>query len=228
MLIYFASRGVMNIEGMGESLVHQLADSGLVRDISDIYKLDQKKMLSLDRIGEKSAQNILEGIEASKKLPLERLIMGLGIRFVGERTAELLADHFGNLDAIRDAKLEELEEVHEIGPRIALAIHEFFQEKKNRELLDRLRAAGLQFKKERKKRGTALSGKTFVLTGTLPTLKRDDAKKRIEDAGGKVAGSVSKKTDYVVAGDDAGTKLDKAKELGVAVIGEEDMLRLIG
>jgi DNA ligase (NAD+) len=179
-------------------------------------------------MGEKSAQNILDGIEASKKLPLERLIMGLGIRFVGERTAELLADHFGSLEAIRDAKLEELEEVHEIGPRIALAIHEFFQERKNRELLDRLRAAGLRFTKERKQRGTALAGKTFVLTGTLPTLKRDDAKKRIEDAGGKVAGSVSKKTDYVVAGDDAGSKLDKAKELGVSVIDESQMLKLIG
>jgi DNA ligase (NAD+) len=226
-LIYFSSRGVMNIEGMGESLVNQLADTGLVRDISDIYKLTKEKLLSLDRIGEKSAQNILDQIDASKKLPLERLIMGLGIRFVGERTAELLAEHFGNLDAIRDAKLEELEEVHEIGPRIALAIHEFFQEKKNRELLDRLRAAGLRFTKERKKRGTALAGKTFVLTGTLPTLKREEAKQRIEDAGGKVAGSVSKKTDYVVAGDDAGSKLDKAKELGVAVIGEADMLKLI-
>jgi DNA ligase (NAD+) len=228
MLIYFASRGVMNIEGMGESLVDHLADSGLVRDISDIYKLDKEKLLTLDRMGEKSAQNILDGIEASKKLPLERLIMGLGIRFVGERTAELLADHFGSLEAIRDAKVEELEEVHEIGPRIALAIHEFFQERKNRELLDRLRAAGLRFTKERKQRGTALAGKTFVLTGTLPTLKRDDAKKRIEDAGGKVAGSVSKKTDYVVAGDDAGSKLDKAKELGVSVIDESQMLKLIG
>jgi DNA ligase (NAD+) len=213
---------------MGESLVNQLADTGLVRDISDIYKLTKEKLLSLERIGEKSAQNILDQIEASKKLPLERLIMGLGIRFVGERTAELLAEHFGNLDVIRDAALEELEEVHEIGPRIAVAIHEFFQEKKNRELLDRLRDAGLQFKKERKKRGTALAGKTFVLTGTFPTLKREEAKQRIEDAGGKVAGSVSKKTDYVVAGDDAGSKLDKAKELGVPVIGEADMLKLIG
>jgi len=161
---------------------------------------------------------IAGGTESMSRIPL---YMSEGLTHMFERLARAKspADKLAALSTVRPRDLK---------PRIALAIYEFFQEKKNRELLDRLRAAGLQFKKERKKRGTALAGKTFVLTGTLPTLKRDDAKKRIEDAGGKIAGSVSKKTDYVVAGDDAGTKLDKAKELGVAVIGEEEMLRLIG
>ncbi len=229
MLIYFASRGVMNIEGMGESLVHQLADSGLVRDISDIYKLNKEKLLSLERMGDKSAQNILAGIDTSKKLPLERLIMGLGNplrRRTHRRIVRRSLRKPGRRSAMPNWK--SWKRCTRLDRASRSAIYEFFQEKKNRELLDRLRAAGLQFKKERKKRGTALAGKTFVLTGTLPTLKRDEAKQRIEDAGGKVAGSVSKKTDYVVAGDDAGTKLDKAKELGVAVIGEQEMLRLIG
>ncbi len=177
-------------------------------------------------MGEKSAENVLKEIENSKKLPLERVIYGLGIRMVGERTAQFLAEHFGALEAIETASEEELLQVEEVGPRIAKSIVEFFAEPKNRELVDELRAAGLTLRGKKKERGTKLTGKTFVLTGTLTNYSRDEAKKMIEDAGGKVTGSVSKKTDYVVAGADAGSKLDKAKELGVEIINETEMEKL--
>jgi DNA ligase (NAD+) len=227
-ILHFASRGVMNIDGMGDALVNQLTERGMVKNVADIYGLTKKDLLSLERFADKSAQNILNEIENSKKLPLERVIYGLGIRFVGERTAQFLAEHFGSMDALMNAKEDELLEVDEVGPRIAQSIAEFFQEPKNRELIERLRKAGLTFAGKKKERGTKLVGKTFVLTGTLPHYSRDEAKKLIEDAGGKVTGSVSKKTDYVVAGDDAGSKLDKAKELGVKVIDEKEMKRLVG
>ncbi len=235
-ILHFASRGVMNIEGMGDALVNQLVDRGMVRSVADIYSLNKDKLLGLERMGDKSAQNVLDEIEASKKLPLERVVYGLGIRFVGERTAEFLAQHFGSLDDLITAgtlpgeaeAIEKLEEVEEVGPRIAASIREFFVEPKNRELVERLREAGLQFKGKKKERGTKLAGKTFVLTGTLETYTRDAAKKLIEDAGGKVAGSVSKKTDYVVAGAEPGSKLDKARELGVNVINEKGLEDLLG
>ena len=227
-LLHFASRHVLNIEGMGESLVNQLADRKLVKDVADIYSLTQEKLLSLERIGDKSAANLLREIENSKKLPLERVILGLGIRFVGERTAELLAEHFGSMDAFMNASFDELQNVTEVGPRVATAITEFFSEPRNRELVERLRKAGLKFEGQKKQRGTKLAGKTFVLTGTLPNLSRDEAKKMIEDAGGKVSGSVSKKTDYVVAGSDPGSKLDKANELKVAVVNEDGLRELVG
>jgi DNA ligase (NAD+) len=226
-ILHFASRGVMNIEGMGDALVNQLTERGLVKNVADIYKLTKADLLTLERMGNKSAQNVLDEIEASKKLPLERVIYGLGIRFVGERTAQFLAEHFGSMDALMKASEEELLEVEEVGPRIAQSISEFFHEPKNRELIERLRKAGLTFTGKKKERGTKLAGKTFVLTGTLVHYSRDEAKKLIEDAGGRVSGSVSKKTDYVVAGEDAGSKLDKAKELGVKVIGEEEMQGLV-
>jgi DNA ligase (NAD+) len=226
-ILHFASRGVMNIDGMGDALVNQLTERGKVKNVADIYGLTKKDLLSLERFADKSAQNILNEIENSKKLPLERMIYGLGIRFVGERTAQFLGEHFGSMDTLMKAKEEELLEVDEVGPRIAQSIAEFFQEPKNRELVERLRKAGLTFAGKKKERGTKLAGKTFVLTGTLPHYSRDEAKKLIEDAGGKVTGSVSKKTDYVVAGDDAGSKLDKAKELGVKVIDESEMKRLL-
>jgi DNA ligase (NAD+) len=226
-ILHFASRGIMNIDGMGEALVNQLTERAMVKNVADIYQLTKKDLLSLERFADKSAQNILNEIEASKKLPLERVIYGLGIRFVGERTAQFLAEHFGSMDALMNAKEEELLEVNEVGPRIAQSIAEFFQEPKNRELVERLRKAGLTFTGKKKERGTKLAGKTFVLTGTLAHYSRDEAKKLIEDAGGRVSGSVSKKTDYVVAGDDAGSKLDKAEELGVKVIGEKEMKELV-
>jgi len=227
-ILHFASRGVMNIEGMGESLVTQLIERGLVKNVADIYSLTKEDLLSLERFADKSAQNILDEIENSKKLPLERVIYGLGIRFVGERTAQFLAEHFGSLEAIEQASAEELQNVDEVGPRIAESIAEFFSIAANRKLVERLREAGLTLKGQKKERGTKLAGKTFVLTGTLARFTRDEAKKLIEDAGGKVTGSVSKKTDYVVAGTDAGSKLDKAKELGVAVIDEKEMEKLAG
>jgi DNA ligase (NAD+) len=226
-ILHFASRGVMNIDGMGEALVNQLTDRGLVKNVADIYKLTKDDLLSLERMGEKSAQNVLDEIEASKKLPLERVIYGLGIRFVGERTAQFLAEDLGSMDALMNASEEELQQVNEVGPRIAQSILEFFQEPRNRELVKRLRDAKLRFAGTRKERGTKLAGKTFVLTGTL-TRPRDRVKKMIEDAGGRVSGSVSKKTDYIVAGTDAGSKLDKARELGVSVIGEKDLDELLG
>ncbi|HKS76280.1 MAG TPA: NAD-dependent DNA ligase LigA [Terriglobales bacterium] len=226
-ILHFASRGVMNIDGMGDALVNQLIERGLVKNVADIYALTKKDLLSLERFADKSAQNILDEIEASKKLPLERVIFGLGIRFVGERTAQFLAEYFGSLTAIMDASEDDLQAVDEVGPRIAQSIVEFFREPKNRELVERLRQAGLTFTGKKKERGTKLTGKTFVLTGTLAKYSRDEAKKKIEDAGGRVSGSVSKKTDYVIAGSDAGSKLDKARELGVAVIDENEMEKLL-
>ena len=223
---HFASRHVMNIEGMGDALVAQLTDRGLVKNVADIYRLTKGDLLNLERMGDKSAQNVLDEIEASKKLPLERVIFGLGIRFVGERTAQFLAEHFASVDALMNASHEELETVNEVGPRIAESILEFIAEPRNRDLVKRLRAAGLTLAGKKRERGTKLAGKTFVLTGTLTQYTRDEAKKLIEDAGGRVSGSVSKKTDYVVAGTDAGSKLDQAKELGVPVIDEKEMERL--
>jgi DNA ligase (NAD+) len=232
---HFAARSIMNIEGMGDVLVNQLCDRGLVRNVADIYKLTKDDLLQLERMGEKSAQNILDEIEKSRKQPLDRVLYGLGIRFVGERTAELLAAHFGSMDALIEAatakdeekSLEELQQVEEVGPNIAASIRSFFLEPRNRELVERLRKAGLQFKGKKRERGTQLAGKTFVLTGTLARYSREDAKKMLEDAGGKVSGSVSKKTDYVVAGADPGSKLDKARELGVRIIDEAAMEKLV-
>ena len=234
-ILHFASRNVMNIEGMGDALVDQLAEKKLIRDVADIYALTEEKLLTLERMGKKSAQNILREIEDSKKLPLERVIFGLGIRFVGERTAQFLAEHFGSMDALiesatkknEEESIAELQQVEEIGPRVSAAIREFFEEPKNVQLVERLKKAGLHMKGEKKVRGTQLAGLTFVLTGTLAKYSRDEAKKMIEDAGGKVSGSVSKKTNYVVAGEEAGSKLDKARELGVPVIDEAGMEKML-
>jgi DNA ligase (NAD+) len=226
-ILHFASRGIMNIDGMGDALVGQLTERGLVKNVADIYKLTKDDLLSLERMGDKSAQNILDEVEASKKLALERVIYGLGIRMVGERTAQFLAEHFGSMEALENAGVEELQNVNEVGPRIAESIVEFFSIAANRKLVERLREAGLTLTGQKKQRGTKLAGKTFVLTGTLAHFTRDEAKKMIEDAGGKVTGSVSKKTDYVVAGADAGSKLDKAKELGVQVIDEKEMESIV-
>jgi DNA ligase (NAD+) len=226
-ILHFASRHVMDIDGLGEALVNQLTERGLVKNVADLYRLTKDDLLKLERMGDKSAENVLGEIKASKELPLERVIYGLGIRFVGERTAQFLAEHFGSLDAIMNASAEELEEVNEVGPRIAESIVEFFGDEHNRKLVADLRKAGLTFTGEKREKGTKLAGKTFVLTGTLARHTRDETKKMIEDAGGRVSGSVSKKTDYVVAGADAGSKLDKARELGVPVIDEEEMEKMV-
>ena len=227
-ILHFASRHVMDIDGLGEALVNQLTERGLVKNVADLYRLTKDDLLKLERMGEKSADNVLKEIAHSKKLPLERVIYGLGIRFVGERTAQFLAEHFGSLDDIMNASAEQLEEVNEVGPRIAESIVEFFTDEHNKRLVTDLKKAGLTFTGQKKEKGTKLAGKTFVLTGTLTRHTRDEAKKMIEDAGGRVSGSVSKKTDYVVAGAEAGSKLDKARELGVAVIDEDEMEKLLG
>jgi DNA ligase (NAD+) len=226
-ILHFASRGVMNIDGMGDALVNQLTERGMVKDVADIYRLGKADLLTLERMGDKSAQNVLDEIEYSKKLPLERVIYGLGIRFVGQRTAQFLAEHLGSMAELEKASEEELQQVEEVGPSIARSIVEFFAEPHNRELVDELGAAGLTMWGKKKERGTRLAGKTFVLTGTLTHYTRDEAKKMIENAGGNVTGSVSKKTDYVVAGLDAGSKLEKAKELGIKVVDEKEMEALV-
>src|ERR1700733_8363105 len=199
-ILHFASRGVMNIDGMGDALVTQLTERGLVRNVADIYKLTKDDLLSLERMGDKSAENILEEIKKSKELPLERVIYGLGIRFVGARTAQFLAEHFGSMEALASAGIEELQNVNEVGPRIAESIAEFFSIAANRTLVERLGEAGLVFKGAKKERGTKLAGKTFVLTGTLAKYTREEAKKMIEEAGGGVSGSGSKKTGHVGGG----------------------------
>ena len=226
---HFAARGVMDIDGMGDVLVDQLVTRGIVKSVADIYDLTLPRLLELDRMGEKSAEKILRNVAASRKQPLPRVLNGLGIPFVGERTAQILADTFGSMDAIAEADEEKLQEAEEVGPKVSESIRQFFHERRNRELVERLRQAGLTFEHQikPKKASGPLAGKVFVLTGTLPNITREEAKERIEAAGGKVTGSVSKKTDYVVAGADPGSKLDKANSLGVPVIGEPELLALL-
>ena len=226
-LLHFGRRSVMNIEGLGDAVVQQLLDKQCVSSVADLYQLNEEQLTALDRFAEKSARALLDEIEQSKHAGLARVLMGLGIRFVGERTAELLAEEFGSMEALEAATAEELERVEEVGPRISQAILEFFQQPANRALIERLMAAGVEMTAEKKQRSTQLEGLTFVLTGTLPTLSREEAKRRIEAAGGKTAGSVSKKTSYVVAGDEAGSKLDKAVALKLPVIDEAGLLALL-
>jgi DNA ligase (NAD+) len=226
-LLHFASRGVMNIEGLGEAVVQQLLDRNLVRSVADLYSLTEEQLTALDRFAEKSARSLIEEIARSKAAGLARVLMGLGIRFVGERTAELLAQEFGSIEALQAATAEELERVEEVGPRISQAIIEFFAQPANLALVESLKAAGVEMTAEKRQRSAQLAGLTFVLTGTLPTLTREEAKARIEAAGGKTAGSVSKKTSYVVAGEEAGSKLDKARKLNVPILDEAALLALL-
>jgi DNA ligase (NAD+) len=226
-LLHFGRREVMNIEGLGEAVVQQLLDRGLVRSVADLYTLTEEQLVALDRFAAKSARALLDQIEGSKRAGLGRVLMGLGIRFVGERTAELLAQEFGSMDALMAASAEELERVEEVGPRISQAILEFFAQPANRALVKALKDAGVEMTAEKRQRTAQLTGLTFVLTGTLPTLTRDEAKRKIEAAGGKTANSVSRKTSYVVAGEDAGTKLDKARELKIPVLDEAGVLALL-
>jgi DNA ligase (NAD+) len=227
-VLHFAARGVMDIDGMGEALVDQLVDQGLVKNVADIYKLTAQELIELERMGKKSAEKLLANIDASRRSPLPRTLNGLGIPFVGERTAQFLAEEFGDLDKIAEATEEELQRAEEVGPKVSQSIHKFFREAHNRNLIERLRTEGLPFTYAvKRKTGGPLQGMNFVLTGTLPTLARDDAKSRIEAAGGKVTGSVTRKTDYVVAGEAPGSKLDKANELGVKVIDEARLVEMI-
>jgi DNA ligase (NAD+) len=227
-LLYFAGRRAMNIDGLGDKLVDQLVDKGLVRDVADLYSLTHEQLANLERMGDKSAANLLEEIENSKKVELARVIFAIGIRFVGERTGQFLAEHFGSLDKLAKATAEELYEVEEVGPRVAESILHFFREPQNLKVLKKLREAGLQFEqKQVRKAEGKLAGKQFVLTGTLPNYSRDEATRLIEEAGGRVIGSVSKKTDYIVVGADPGSKLDKARSLGVKTIDEGELLKLL-
>ncbi|HMN77119.1 MAG TPA: NAD-dependent DNA ligase LigA [Burkholderiaceae bacterium] len=230
-MLHFAGRRAMDIEGLGDKLVDQLVDGGLIHTLPDIYKLGVAQLASLDRMADKSAQNIVAALEKSKRTTLARFLYALGIRQVGEATARDLARHFGSLDRIMDSSTEQLLEVPDVGPIVAQSIRDFLEQPHNREMIAQLRACGIVWDEgDGAVQGAAqpLSGQTFVLTGTLPTLARDAAKAMIEAAGGKVAGSVSKKTSVVVAGDEAGSKLDKARALGVSVIGEAELLALLG
>jgi DNA ligase (NAD+) len=213
---------------MGEALVDQLVDGGLVHNVADLYDLKLGDLVNLERMGAKSAANVIRNIDRSRANPMPRVITALGIRFVGERTAVFLAEAFGSMEAIEHASMEDLQLAEEVGPKVAEAVMQYFSEPGNRELVSRLRKAGLQFTyaSTRPKAGP-LKGKTLVITGTLPTLSRDDAKQLIEQAGGKVSSAVSKKTSYVVVGEDAGSKLAKAQELGVPVLTEDELRALI-
>jgi DNA ligase (NAD+) len=227
-LLHFVSRRAMDIEGLGEQLVEQLVDRGLVTTPADFYTLDLDTLADLDRMAKKSAQNVLDALEKSKTTSLARFIYSLGIRHVGESTAKSLAKHFGSLDALLASDENLILSVNDIGPVVAQSILSFFADPLNRQLIDQLRASGIHWEEgEPEPSSDRLAGKTFVLTGTLPTLSRDDARAMIEAAGGKVAGSVSKKTSYVVAGEEAGIKLARAEELGVAILDEEQFLKLL-
>ena len=229
-ILHYAHRRAVEVDGLGDKLVEQLVDANVVRTLPDLYKLGLTSLASLDRMADKSAKNLLVALEKSKQTTLPRFLFGLGIRHVGEATAKELARHFGKLDAVMEASEAQLLAVRDVGPIVAKSIRTFFDQPHNREVVEQLRACGVTWQ-EGEPAAVApqpLSGKTFVITGTLPTLSRDEAKDRVEAAGGKVAGSVSKKTDYVVAGAEAGSKLVKAQELGVAVIDEDALLALLG
>jgi DNA ligase (NAD+) len=227
-LLHFAHRRAMDIEGLGDKVVEQLVDAGIVRTLPELYKLGVAKLAALDRMGEKSAGNLVSAIEKSKTTTLARFLLGLGIRHVGESTAKDLSRYFGNLDAILEAGVEQLLEVPDVGPIVAQSIRTFFEQAHNREVIEQLRAAGVHWPEQVVEHvAKPFAGQTFVLTGTLPNLTRDQAAERIEASGGKVAGSVSKKTNYVVAGAEAGSKLTKALELGVAVIDEAGLIKLL-
>jgi DNA ligase (NAD+) len=218
----------MDIDGLGDVLVDMLVGKGMVKTLADLYHLKQDELAALERMGEKSASNLLAEIEKSRRAEFRRVLYALGIRFVGERTAQILADHFGSMDELAGATQEELEEASEIGPKVAESIRHWFHEPHNKRLIAALREAGLQFQqKKSRKAGGKLEGKQFVLTGTLPNYSRDEAARMIEETGGKVMGSVSRKTDYVVVGVEPGSKLDKAKSLGVKTIDEAELLRLL-
>ncbi|QWD13243.1 NAD-dependent DNA ligase LigA [Polynucleobacter paneuropaeus] len=227
-LIHYAHRRALDIEGLGEKIVDQLVDQNLVRTPADLYRLGFSALANLERMGEKSADNLIQAINQSRDTTLARFIFALGIRHVGETTAKDLANHYQSMHALMDASLEDLLTVKDVGPVVADSIVSFMEEAHNREVIEQLLASGMQLSVEKKVISAAVVGKTFVLTGTFPSLSRDQAKDLLEKAGAKVAGSVSKKTDYVVAGTDAGSKLSKAEELGITVIDEQKLLMLLG
>ena len=226
-IIHFASKPAMDIDGLGPAIVEQLLDEGCIKDCGDLYTLTYADIVGLERFADKSAQNLIDAIEQSKNQGLDRVLFGLGIRLIGSRAAQLLANRFGTMEALMKASKEELSAVPDIGDKMADSLLHYFSEEKSLNLIARLKEAGVRMDYESRQTGDSLSGKTFVLTGTLPTLKRSEAQALIEEHGGKCSGSVSKKTDFVVAGTDAGSKLDKANALGVTVITEEELLEMI-
>jgi DNA ligase (NAD+) len=230
-LLHFASRRAMDIEGLGEKLIDQLVDNVLTRTPADLYTLDAAALANLERMGEKSAENVVAAIEKSKRTTLPRFIYALGIRNVGEATAKYLALHFGNLDKLMRANEDSLQQVPDIGPVVAQSIVRFFSEPHNREVIERLRACGVKWQEGKDLQlavASAINGKIFVLTGTLPHLTREEAKHKIEAFGGKITSSVSAKTDYVIAGEDPGSKLAKAQQLEVKILDEAGLLKLLG
>jgi len=228
-ILHFAQRRAVEVEGLGDKLVDQLVDADIIKTLPDLYRLGFASLAALDRMADKSAQNIVDALEKSKRTTLPRFLFGLGIRHIGEATAKALASHFGKLDVIMDATPEQLLEVADVGPIVAQSLRTFFDQPHNREVVEQLRACGVTWEEGEPAAITpkSLAGKTFVITGTLPTLSRDEAKDMLEAAGAKVAGSVSKKTSYVLAGAEAGSKLDKALELGVAVIDEAGLKEML-
>ena len=225
---HFAHRGAMDIEGLGEAVIDLLVNEKLIHTLADIYTLKKDRIVPLERMGEKSAQNLIDAIEQSKKQPFHKVIFALGIRFVGAGVAKLLADSFGSIERLQGASLEDLERVEGIGPRIAESVVRFFKEKHTRELIAKLQRAGVTMRSEKKKSSAQpFAGKIFVLTGTLTSMARDEAKERIEALGGKVTSSVSAKTNFVVVGSDAGSKLEKAVELGVQTVDEREFQKML-
>jgi DNA ligase (NAD+) len=228
-LLHFASRHAMDIDGLGDKIVDQLVDKGIVKDVADLYSLKLEALVELERFAEKSAQNLLDEIAASKKVTLARLIYALGIRMVGERTGQLLAAHFSSLDEMAAAKEEQLFEVGEVGPKVAAAIAEFFSEPANRQIIKKLEKSGVRPTAEKRVlKSQKLAGKSFVFTGGLANRSREEAGALVMAHGGKISASVSKKTDYVVVGTDPGSKYDKAKELEVPVLTEAEFEKLVG
>ena len=225
---HFASRRAADIEGLGEKLVDQLVDKGLVRRISDLYHLTKEQLASLERMGDKSAQNLLDQLQRSKGMSLARFIYALGIRYVGEHVAEVLAEHFDSIEALANADYDDLVVIPEIGPRIAQSIVDFFSSEDNRRLIEELRAVGIDPRAPKVEREKPLSGKTFVFTGKLSSLTREEARRLVEELGGKVASSVSRRVDYVVVGEAPGSKLDRARDLGIPTLTEEEFRDLIG
>ena len=226
-VIHFASKGAMNVDGLGEQIVSSLLSAGLIKDAADLYTLRREEVAALERMGDTSAENLIGAIEASKSAGLERLLYALGIRQVGEGAAEAIASRFRSLDACIAASFDDFASVPDIGPITAAGLCEFFATSENIAFIEKLRDAGVLFDAVKEAPRDTLAGKTFVLTGTLPTLSRDEASEKIKAAGGKVSGSVSKKTSYVVAGEAAGSKLTKANELGIPVINEEALLQML-